>query len=389
MQQGLCALCGCTVTQSACELDHVVPVRQLFADSVQRLQALCVDCHSEKTLRESAQPTSLESRVCPGVMEAYVRSPKLPPLVFEAQGSHREKPYVGVDVVRCRRNGLANAPHPLPRGRRGARGAGAAAGLGLRGGVPRRAPGRAAAAAVCGPWLVPECFHCRDAGDVCRWDHIPLGMYARGHVWARPRPEGEEHMAKLSVNAMIGLWARRADVIYSVRSSSCQLDGPGADFTQSFCYGEGSVWDFVYTRRLLTNGTYRPIHDAVLGFEHCMVAKALDEAGGVGRGRGQRVVPDAEGDLDGLGVDEGRAAGQRDAADPRGCGGERAQQAREVLHVVPRRHVAGVACLQLVVQALRQLILGSGGGYLHASLHVPRHAFSLVRRRSKIDWIFF
>ena len=94
---------------------------------------------------------------------------------------------------------------------------------------------------------------------------------------------------------------------------------------------------------------------------------ALDEAGGVGRGRGQRVgavrVPDAEGDLDGLGVDEGRAAGQRDAADPRGCGGEGAQRAGEVLHVMPRRHVAGVACFQLVVQALHQLILGSGGDY--------------------------
>ena len=36
------------------------------------------DCHSEKTLRESAQPTSLESRVAPGVMEQYARSPKLP-----------------------------------------------------------------------------------------------------------------------------------------------------------------------------------------------------------------------------------------------------------------------------------------------------------------------
>ena len=100
---------------------------------------------------------------------------------------------------------------------------------------------------------------------------------------------------------------------------------------------------------------------------------ALDEAGGVGRGRGQRVgavrVPDAEGDLDGLGVDEGRAAGQRDAADPRGCGGEGAQRAGEVLHVMPRRHVAGVACLQLVVQALHQLILGSGGDYLHACLY--------------------
>ena len=56
------------------------------------------------------------------------------------------------------------------------------------------------------------------------------------------------------------------------------------------------------------------------------VGKDLD----VGRGRGQRLgavrVPDAE-DLDGLGVDEGRAAGQRDAADPRGCGGEGAQGA--------------------------------------------------------------
>ena len=51
---------------------------------LQTLQALCGDCHSEKTLRESAQPTSLESRVAPGVME-YARSPKLPRLVFEAQ----------------------------------------------------------------------------------------------------------------------------------------------------------------------------------------------------------------------------------------------------------------------------------------------------------------
>ena len=32
----------------------VVPVRQAFAGSVQTLQALCGDCHSEKTLRESA-----------------------------------------------------------------------------------------------------------------------------------------------------------------------------------------------------------------------------------------------------------------------------------------------------------------------------------------------
>ena len=81
---------------------------------------------------------------------------------------------------------------------------------------------------------------------------------------------------------------------------------------------------------------------------------ALGEAGGVGRGRGQRVgavrVPDAEGDLDGLGVDEGRAAGQWGRRSSASC------------------HVAGVG-FQLVVQALHQLILGSGGDYLHACLY--------------------
>ena len=49
-------------------------------------------------------------------------------------------------------------------------------------------------------------------------------------------PEGEEHMAKLSVNAMIGLWARSTEVVYSARSSSSELDGAGADFFQAFAY---------------------------------------------------------------------------------------------------------------------------------------------------------
>ena len=80
----------------------MVPVRQAFAGSVQILQALCGDCHSKKTLRESAQPTSLESRVASGVME-YARSPKLPPLVFEAQTCANAL-CVDVDVVRCRRD---------------------------------------------------------------------------------------------------------------------------------------------------------------------------------------------------------------------------------------------------------------------------------------------
>ena len=136
--------------------------------------------------------------------------------------------------------------------------------------------------------------------------------------------------------------------------------------------GDARVVHFVETLHGLVAVVLSALQQVVHGHGAPVVVDVV-AALAVGRGRGQRVgavrVPDAEGDLDGLGVDEGRAAGQRDAADPRGCGGEGAQRAGEVLHVMPRRHVAGVACFQLVVQALHQLILGSGGDYLHACLY--------------------
>ena len=286
-QDGKCALCGCGLT-GTCELDHVVPVRQAFAGSVQTLQALCGDCHSEKTLRESAQPTSLESRVAPGVME-YVRSPKLPPLVFEAQACAKDALCVGVDVVRCRRNGLANAPFPLPI-LCPADGVepvdGVLPDLGFVEGCCDARQSCLNLLPYVGPgWYPKVSLAAMLELGVCRWDHIVLGISARSHVDAATLrcalermdaawPDGEEHMAKLSVNAMIGLWARSTEVVYSVRSSSSELDGAGADFSQTFAYEGGMVWDFVYARRLLSNGTYRPIHDAVLGFERCMVAKA-------------------------------------------------------------------------------------------------------------------
>ena len=93
----------------------------------------------------------------------------------------------------------------------------------------------------------------------------------------------------------------------------------------------------------------------------------LDEARGV-RG-GQRVgavgVHHAEGDFQAFRVDEGGAAGERDAADPGGGRREGAQGAGEILHVVACGDVAGVARLELVAQALHELILRARGDYLH------------------------
>ena len=77
----------------------------------------------------------------------------------------------------------------------------------------------------------PRCWTWASAGPHC------VGISARSHVDAatlRRAPwtlwQGKEHMAKLSVNAMIGLWARSTEVVYSVRSSS-ELDGAHADFS--------------------------------------------------------------------------------------------------------------------------------------------------------------
>ena len=89
-QDGKCALCGGLT--GTCELDHV-----------QILQA-------REDARESAQP-----RVWRAPALWYARSRK-PPLVFEAQTCAKDSAYVGVDVVRCRRNGLS--AHPVPGGRR-------------------------------------------------------------------------------------------------------------------------------------------------------------------------------------------------------------------------------------------------------------------------------
>ena len=179
--------------------------------------------------------------MAPGVME-YARSPKLPPLVFEAQTCAKDAPYVGVDVVRCRRNGLANAPFPLPI-LCPADGVepvdGVLPDLGFVEGCCDARQSCLNLLPYVGPGWYPKVSLAAmlDLG-VCRWDHIVLGISARSHVDAATLwralermdaawPEGEDHMAKLSVNAMIGLWARSTEVVYSVRSSSSKLDGAG------------------------------------------------------------------------------------------------------------------------------------------------------------------
>ena len=107
-QGGACKLCGAPIALGTCEFDHVVPVSTAFRGQIQEFQALCHECHRLKTSLENSQATALESRFSPAACEAYVNSPRLPPLVCGLQKWNEDRVCWGVDVVRCRKNGLAN-----------------------------------------------------------------------------------------------------------------------------------------------------------------------------------------------------------------------------------------------------------------------------------------
>ena len=125
------------------------------------------------------------------------------------------------------------------------------------------------------------------------------------------------------------------------------------------CAGDAGVVDFVETLHSLVAVVLSALQQVMHGHGATVVGNvvaaltvgedldALDEAGWVRSGRRKWVggvsVSDSEGDFDRLRIDKGRATTQRDAADLRCGGGEGAQGAGKVLHVVSRCHVAGVA----------------------------------------------
>ena len=104
-------------------------------------------------------------------------------------------------------------------------------------------------------------------------------------------PEGEEHYAKLSVNALIGLWAHNMDLIYTMRTSNHQFDGSGCQHRELFLDAAGGMhWDHIYVTQLLSNRSCARLRDG-LG-----VRRGLPHPGRTGR----RVAEVPEGREDGL-----------------------------------------------------------------------------------------
>ena len=191
----------------------------------------------------------------------------------------------------CRKNGLANARFPIPvfcpldcivPAREGELADLTYVDLPFDGrrGLLDRLPyvGR-------GWYSKPACAEMLDSG-LAQWRHFRWSLEATAHVdqrWLEQAlqameeawpEEGEEHMAKLSINALVGLFARNLDLVYSMRTSNHQVDGEGCSWRQTFTDAAGRMhWDHVFVTELLSNSSYRPVHDFIMGAEYTAVAR--------------------------------------------------------------------------------------------------------------------
>ena len=210
-----------------------------------------------------------------------------------ATSTSRDHVCHGIDVVRCRKNALAHAKFPAPifcpkdnveQAREGH--------LADLTYVKLREDGRWAAFKQLpyvgqGWYAKPAVAYMLEKG-LATWRDFVYSLDATAHVdqdsvtqalqqMEAAWPEGEEHYAKLSVNALIGLWARNMNLIYTMRTSNHQFDGSGCQHRELFLDAVGGMhWDHIYVTQLLSNRSCRPVHDFVMASEYVAVCRIRD-----------------------------------------------------------------------------------------------------------------
>ena len=225
-------------------------MHQSFSAQAQNLQALCLECHRNKTALEFSHATTLESRFSRRAYEAYVESPRLPPLVFKLNSHKPER-------ICHRKNALAHARFPAPTfcpkdNMEQAR-EGHLADLTY---VELQEDGRAK----------PAVAYMLENG-IATWNDFVWSLDATAHVdqesvtqalqqMEAAWPEGEEHYAKLSVHAT---WTSSTPCTPATTSRRLRLPAPAVVLTQ-----------------LLSNRSCRPVHDFVMASEYVAVSRIRD-----------------------------------------------------------------------------------------------------------------
>ena len=97
-----CSSCGSIANL---EYDHITRLSTSFGD--QQFQALCPECHAQKTMDEGKEHGDpLQSHFNQNVWDNYVSSDRTPPLVFKNKELDNLEGLFIADVKRCRKRAL-------------------------------------------------------------------------------------------------------------------------------------------------------------------------------------------------------------------------------------------------------------------------------------------
>ena len=199
------------------------------------------------------------------MFDAYVSTPRPPPLVWAPHTASDVGDTLELDVRRCRRSALTKSAHDfaifsvLDSVRPSV--AGFIADFTY---VDLKRGKRSLQSLL--PWVGPMFYH-RSAVQhllhygICGWDDLTHSLQATAHLPSTaletPLRQMEEawegvdvDLPKQTVNSMIGLWAMDTQAVYHVKSSSSSLDGESAHMKRLVEYGASSlIFDFVYATK--------------------------------------------------------------------------------------------------------------------------------------------
>ena len=289
-QESKCAMCG---HEGQLEFDHVPPVRQVMGDSAQHFRALCKPCHQEVT-RAQGGSVHLESRFNRRAWDAYVLSPKPPPLVFQPERPGAEDvPNCEIDIVRCRRSALfapACKSWPVFCSLDSIHEVGTncpqLGDFNFITGIRDARRSRLSQLPFVGPmWYPrPSAEYLLHTG-ICGWQDITHTFTGTGRApseaFAPILTKMEEAwgdnarrlgLHKDCVNMLVGVMAHDSSEALSVVSGGA-ADGLNHFARKDFAWGDQCLTDWVYRTTLLDNKSWRPIHDFIMSHEAVCVAQ--------------------------------------------------------------------------------------------------------------------
>jgi hypothetical protein len=116
------------------------------------------------------------------------------------------------------------------------------------------------------------------------WDDVRWSLNATGRLPANTfadalsameRAWGDDHLAKLAINSLIGLMARDDTCRFQCVTSKDSEDAPGHTAKRQVVFKGDYTIDWISKVELHTNATLRPIHDQIMHTEAVRVAQLL------------------------------------------------------------------------------------------------------------------